>query len=599
LCVTPSGDGPALTTASASRGLVRPRRSFPAEVEAEAVTTCTALFCSATPSSRSSRPQGRGGEGLRRDLLAFYDRHDDALADLMVHLEEGAVLAHVAIVEARLPALLRGAEAVDEADPQPLMDDRCRRAGTVRQVRISDLSRRTLVLLLRWAYGEAIPALSEEEESSVSAPAASRRAAFELLEACAKYEVERLGTLLREAILESLDLTHFASVLRESHVRQISGLKQGCMRFALHNFDTLVERPELFMHTLSDLPEVVSDLFRLGRLWKDAEGEGGRSAPGRPAPAVPSTIVSDFCRLFDAARLEEHGEEGGSSREDSGDRPRTAPRHRGQHDFVPDCRVVVGEDMYLAHSAVLAARSEFFRAAFASEMVERTSLMVTLQHCRGDRPRRESVLAMLYFLYTGKTTKVNGSNAIEVLSLLGAEHGDEGDCSGGFLQLHDAATLRRACEAAAESAAGEDEDEIIKLLVQAHDLGALRLKQWALRMTVHHFKELALRGALEVLPASLLTEVLREVAVGYDRLLPSAAKGLRWELSVLPQADNGLENTYEALTSADLSSGAGACGSSGCSEASIVATFSQPVRVRRVRVGVDLTNGDFDAAWVN
>ncbi|OLQ08552.1 hypothetical protein AK812_SmicGene7959 [Symbiodinium microadriaticum] len=423
LCVTPSGDGPALTTASASRGLVRPRRSFPAEVEAEAVTTCTALFCSATPSSRSSRPQGRGGEGLRRDLLAFYDRHDDALADLMVHLEEGAVLAHVAIVEARLPALLRGAEAVDEADPQPLMDDRCRRAGTVRQVRISDLSRRTLVLLLRWAYG-----------------------------ACAKYEVERLGTLLREAILESLDLTHFASVLRESHVRQISGLKQGCMRFALHNFDTLVERPELFMHTLSDLPEVVSDLFRLGRLWKDAEGEGGRSAPGRPAPAVPSTIVSDFCRLFDAARLEEHGEEGGSSREDSGDRPRTAPRHRGQHDFVPDCRVVVGEDMYLAHSAVLAARSEFFRAAFASEMVERTSLMVTLQHCRGDRPRRESVLAMLYFLYTGKTTKVNGSNAIEVLSLLGAEHGDEGDCSGGFLQLHDAATLRRACEAAAESA---------------------------------------------------------------------------------------------------------------------------------------------------
>ncbi|OLQ08540.1 hypothetical protein AK812_SmicGene7963 [Symbiodinium microadriaticum] len=138
--------------------------------------------------------------------------------------------------------------------------------------------------------------------------------------------------------------------------------------------------------------------------------------------------------------------------------------------------------------------------------------------------------------------------------------------------------------------AGEDEDEIIKLLVQAHDLGALRLKQWALRMTVHHFKELALRGALEVLPASLLTEVLREVAVGYDRLLPSAAKGLRWELSVLPQA---------ALTSADLSSGAGACGSSGCSEASIVATFSQPVRVRRVRVGVDLTNGDFDAAWVN
>lgn len=33
----------------------------------------------------------------------------------------------------------------------------------------------------------------------------------------------------------------------------------------------------------------------------------------------------------------------------------------------------------------------------------------------------------------------------------------------------------------------------------------------------------------------------------------------------------------------------GACGTPGCSEASLVATFDQPVRVHRLRVGVDLT----------
>lgn len=526
-----------------------------------------------------SRPCG--GEGLRRDLLAFYDRHDDALADLIIHINEGAVVANMALVEARLPALLSSAEALGEADPALLVDDRGRRGAGIglHQVRLSGVSRATLVQLLRWAYGEAVPAVGGEEADAIGLSVA-----FDLLEACSKFEVERLETLLRESLLESLDLPKFASVLRESHVRQIPGLKQGCMRFALHNFDQLVDHPELFMKELSELPEVVSDLFRLGRVWKDAEEPG--LAAARPAPAVPSTLVNDLTRLFDVARQEE--------RED--DAHGTTNRSP-QIGLAPDCRVVVGEEMFLAHSVILSARSDFFKAAFSSDMVERNSLMVTLQHYRGDRPGRDAMLAILYFLYTGKTSKVTGSIAMDVLCLLGAE--GDGDALGGFLQLHDAATLRRACEAAAEHAAGEDEDGFIHLLLQAHELGALRLKKWAIRMAVHHFKELALRGALEVLPSALLTEVLREVAVGYDRLLPSAAKGKRWELSLLPKAEKCLENTYEALTSPDLSCGAGACGTAGCSEASLVASFETPVRVHRIRVGVDLNKGDFDAAAAN
>lgn len=258
--------------------------------------------------------------------------------------------------------------------------------------------------------------------------------------------------------------------------------------------------------------------------------------------------------------------------------------------------MAVGEDIYLGHSAVLAARSDFFQAAFASEMAERATLLVTLQHVRGDMPRRDSVLALLYFIYTGRTNRVTASNAMEVLALVGGEQADE--CGGGYLQLHDAATLRQACEVAAESAV-TDEDAFLTLLTQAHCLGAARLKARAMRLAVHHFKDLALRGALEVLPAPLLTEVLREVAVEYDKLLPSAAKGLRWELSMLPAPDGRLENTYEAVSSPDLSCGAGASGAAGCSEASLVATFDRPVRVRRVRIGVDLTFGDFDAARLN
>eukprot|EP00404_Azadinium_spinosum_P016920 CAMPEP_0180539516 /NCGR_PEP_ID=MMETSP1036_2-20121128/66941_1 /TAXON_ID=632150 /ORGANISM="Azadinium spinosum, Strain 3D9" /LENGTH=122 /DNA_ID=CAMNT_0022554283 /DNA_START=9 /DNA_END=374 /DNA_ORIENTATION=- len=68
---------------------------------------------------------------------------------------------------------------------------------------------------------------------------------------------------------------------------------------------------------------------------------------------------------------------------------------------------------------------------------------------------------------------------------------------------------------------------------------------------------------------------------------------------MLPAPDGRMENTYEAVISPDLSCGAGASGAAGCSEASLVATFERPVRVRRVRIGVDLTIGDFDATRLN
>jgi len=36
--------------------------------------------------------------------------------------------------------------------------------------------------------------------------------------------------------------------------------------------------------------------------------------------------------------------------------------------------------------------------------------------------------------------------------------------------------------------------------MEAHELGAVRLKKWAIRMAVHHFKELALRRGEQIDP---------------------------------------------------------------------------------------------------
>lgn len=565
--------------------------------------------------------EASASEALRRDLLAFYDQHEGAFADLILHTSDGqVVLANCAIVEARLPLLLSAAEPLREADPALLVMEREReneqgrrvsRAETFQQVRLRGFARPALELLLRWAYGEAVPSREGFMGEGVNAPlGAGLNVIFDVLEACWKYELERLGALLREALLEALDVEHFAVVLRESHVRRIHGLKQGCMRFALHHFDELIDRPEVFVSPLQELPEVVSDLFRLSRRWKDetddGRSQGGRGGSPRPAPAPPSTFIGDFGRLFAAARLEE--ERGTADADDTGHIEEEevvegccGRRTKGRQDLTPDCRVRVGEDVYLGHSAVLAARSDFFRAAFASNMVEQASQTVTLQHVQGEVPRRESVLALLYFLYTGRTSKVNGSNAMDILALIGGEHSGE-DVNGGdrgYLQLHDVAPLRLACEVAAERACAAEGSGFLSLLAQAHALGAQRLKARAMRLAVHHFKDIALHGGFGCLPPPLLTEVLRLVAVEYDRSLPSAAKGLKWELSMLPAPDGRLENTYEAVNSPDLSCGAGASGAAGCSEASLVATFDRAVRVRRVRIGVDLTIGDFDAARLN
>lgn len=542
-------------------------------------------------------------EALRRCILSFHRRQEDVLSNLVFHLDDGqAVLANCAIVEARMPALLSAAEPLGETDPALLDDEHSRGSGSrsaVQQVRLRSISRITLDALLCWAYGEEVPRVGEVaiESSSTLLPLSE---AFQLFEVCGTLDLERLGVLLREAMLEALDVEHFAEVLRESHLRHIPCLKQGCMRFALHHFDELVEQPHMFVSTLQEFPDVVSDLFRLGRQWKDENFDRShdrRESP-RPAPAPPSSFVADLERLFDAARLaEERGKSTDADREE--DEELCQRQACGRQDLAPDCRIAVGEDIYLGHSAVLAARSDFFLAAFTSDMVERASLLVTLQHVRGEMPRRESVLALLHFLYTGKTSRVQVSNAMEVLALVGGEQSEGNSDQGGYLQLHDASTLRLACEAAAESAVADDDDALLPLLIQADELGASRLKSRAMRAAVHRFKDLALRGTFVSLPPSLLTEVLRHVAVEYDRLLPSAAKGVPWELSMLPAPDGRLENTYEAVSSPDLSCGAGAFGAAGCSEASLVATFDRPVCVRRVRIGVDLTIGDFDAARLN
>jgi len=550
-----------------------------------------------------------GHDAVKEDLLTLFDQREEALCDLIFHLDDGqAVLAHHAIVDARLHTILASAEPVREADPMTFLMDGCG-PGKVRQVKLHGIAAPTLNALLRWAYGEAVPSIGESQLTSQAGPGAlqqrrprsprcvrtvpllSLESTVVLLEACGVHDVERLGALLREAALESLDLDSFAVLLRESHVRRLQDLKQGCKRFALHHFDELVEQPHSIFAALQEFPEVVSELFQLSRQYYD-RGHSGRGGSPRPAPAPPSTFVADLERLFDAAR---QAEDRGRSNDKDGDEVREdSATPRSEAELAPDCQIVVGQDMYLGHAAMLAARSDFFAAAFSAGMAERHSLVVTLQHVASEDACRSSVFALLYFLYTGRISRVSEENAFSVLALIGGEALDnDGSGTGGYLQLHDAATLRAACEASLETLA-EREVDFLSLLEKAHKLGATRLKQRALDHVVHHFKELASSAKLARLSPSLLQEVHQKVASEYADYLPSPATSAKWELYLSPTPDGRMANTYDSLITADLTCGAGAIGAAGCSDACLVASFNRLVRVRRLRVGADLSSASGD-----
>lgn len=133
---------------------------------------------------------------------------------------------------------------------------------------------------------------------------------------------------------------------------------------------------------------------------------------------------------------------------------------QGQH-ITTDCKVVAGGCNVYAHRALLMARSKFFRKALTHDMSETQKNVIELKHVSNE-VSKETLHALLRFIYTGDTPCLAPSVAWGILELLGAEQAD-------YFELSDCATLRSACQQAIlENLELED---ISEALQHAHRLG--------------------------------------------------------------------------------------------------------------------------------
>eukprot|EP00397_Hematodinium_sp_SG-2012_P035492 GEMP01038185.1.p1 GENE.GEMP01038185.1~~GEMP01038185.1.p1 ORF type:complete len:448 (-),score=98.73 GEMP01038185.1:512-1855(-) len=359
--------------------------------------------------------------------------------------------------------------------------------------------------------------------------------------------LERFCRLLMDRLLSSLTLENFAQYLNAAHENRFENLKQGILRFALHNFDSLLMDPSVFLNEVRD-PSLVAELFQLSRPWKD---ETLRRPLYPPIP--PSTFLSDLKKLFTA----------GVDCLPSWDPPSEFYDDEQVADNLKgDCRLVVqcvrGEEEFMAHKCILVARSDFFEAAFLRDWShEKKQNLVSLQHI-ANPISRDAMLAFLYFLYTASSVLVTKSNALDVLEILGSGSPTK-DEPFGFLQVHGGYELWKVAEDAAIEGV-HALDQAVRALTTADRVGSSVLRDRATEICIHYFddfckKHLPANNAMSdraeaQIPSGVLLDICAKAFSVFGSHLPPPAIKESWEATTTSSPCD-----VSSLQSLDLSCG--------------------------------------------
>ena len=136
--------------------------------------------------------------------------------------------------------------------------------------------------------------------------------------------------------------------------------------------------------------------------------------------------------------------------------------------------VVVGKQEFPAHKAILAQRSEVFRAMFNANMKESLKKRVIIEDMTGD-----AVSDLLTFIYTDSAPNISESARAEEL-LVAAEK-------------YNIPRLKAVCEA--ELAKGLDVNNVIDMLVMSETYRADQLKEMTLHWMARHADDVVKRDS--------------------------------------------------------------------------------------------------------
>ena len=152
---------------------------------------------------------------------------------------------------------------------------------------------------------------------------------------------------------------------------------------------------------------------------------------------------------------------------------------------------VEGKQIY-AHKAILVAQCEHFKAMFTSGMKESTQTKIEIKDWS-----YSSYNHMMEYLYTGCIQDFNPTIGLEVIGLadsLGLEN------------------LKSLCENTLIHSV--DNENVVALLMDAHQFSALELKKFCMSYVVKNFADVQLTQGFESLEQvpSLLMEVTKNIA---------------------------------------------------------------------------------------
>ena len=384
--------------------------------------------------------------------------------DLLIRCNDAAELqAHCSIVSVRAPRMMDA--AVEAAITVPFS------SITMRHV-------------LRWCYGDASPLTDEAECSDISEPDR---------EVLSRKYLDTCLTVTKVAVLFGLDsLFHICRRVCEEKMMDEKKTGDCDIGFLLQRTIEL------------ELPAIKEIVAR--RLARDHER----------IMKLADTVVQDLKSPTAIALAMQLGHSALAIKFIDEERQRlleTLPQDRGidaemrdagvqlfESGCASDVTLKIGQESFAVHKFVLAARCKFFAKSLSVDMSERHAKEVSLTTEHIQASSRADSEALLHYIYTGSTERIDASNALFILSVV--EYLGFSESAAAELDAHCTHVIRN----------GIDEENALTLLAAASSFGHTEARDLALEFAAEHREGAVNAGSVKVLERAELEQLAVRLA---------------------------------------------------------------------------------------
>ncbi|XP_034827610.1 leucine-zipper-like transcriptional regulator 1 homolog [Maniola hyperantus] len=397
---------------------------------------------------------------------------------LLVGVDQTAIFAHQAMLAARSQYLRakikeakenlakRIAEGEEEATAECSYKSRPQLT-----IKLPEATPEAFRMILNYIYTDMIDPTEKDEDP---ASTANILLVMEVLRLALRFNIPRLRGLCARYLRANLDFSNVLQALHAAHHANLSGIKEYCLRFVVkdYNFTAIVMSPEFDQMEQKLMVEVIRRRHQL--------------QPKLPAnhdqdeEVIGTTLEQDMCVFVGSGGLD-----------------------------LADVKLRVSGAMRPAHRSILAARAAYFEAMFRSFSPQDN--VVNIQIC-DTVPSEEAFESLLRYIYYGDTNMPTEDS----LYLFQAP------IYYGFTNNR----LQVFCKNNLQS--NVSPENVLAILQAADRMHAADIKEYALKMIVHHFEVVARQEAIKNLAQPLLVDMIWALAEEprFDTPLPMQPRSL-------------------------------------------------------------------------